>query len=208
MSTAIDLKKHTFASPKFKSVIQEAMRFMKRSPIHPLPPADRFPGAGVYAIYYHGNFDHYRHIVVANQKDASTPIYVGKAVPPGWRVGRARRVGRNIRPLYRRLAEHAGNINEVHNLEAGDFSCRFMILGGTESDLISACEAQRVRQFTPVWNTVVDGFGNHTPGTGRFDQARSEWDVLHAGRPWAARCRGGPPVLGNIVAKIVKHLGG
>lgn len=208
MSTAVDLKKHTFASPKFKSVLQEAMRFMMRSPIHPLPPADRFPGAGVYALYYCGNFDHYNHIVVADQKDANTPIYVGKAVPPGWRVGRAGRVGPNVRPLYARLAEHVRTIDEVENLDARDFCCRFMILGGTESDLISACEAQLIRQFAPVWNTVVDGFGNHTPGKGRFGQARSEWDVLHPGRAWAARCRGVPPLLENIVAKILEHRGG
>ncbi len=170
MPTAIDLKKHTFTSRKFESVIQEAMRFMMASPIHPLPPADRFPGAGVYALYYCGGFEYYRHIAVAYQKDGKTPIYVGKAVPPGWRVGRAGRVGPNVRPLHRRLAEHAGNINEVNNLEASDFSCRFMILGGTESDLISACEAKLIRQFTPLWNTVVDGFGSdncsrHQPTT-------------------------------------------
>ncbi|MCH7885481.1 MAG: Eco29kI family restriction endonuclease, partial [Planctomycetes bacterium] len=76
MSAAVDLKKHTFASPKFKSVIQEAMRFMMRSPIHPLPPADRFPGAGVYALYYNGNFPAYAPI-----KGTETPIYVGKADP-------------------------------------------------------------------------------------------------------------------------------
>ncbi len=160
MSTTVDLKKQTFASPKFKSVIQEAMRFMMRSPIHPLPPADRFPGAGVYALYYCGDFDHYDHIVVADQKDVNTPVYVGKAVPPGWRVGRVGRVGPNVRPLYGRLVEHVGSIDEVENLDASDFCCRFMILGGTESDLISACESQLIRQFATVWNTVVDGFGN------------------------------------------------
>lgn len=208
MSTAVDLKKHTFASRKFKSVIQEAIRFMMRSPIHPLPPTDRFPGAGVYALYYCGNFDQYGHIVGTDQTDANTPIYVGKAVPPGWRIGRIRRVGPSARPLYRRLVEHVGTINEAENLDTNDFCCRFMILGGTESDLISACEAQLIRQFAPVWNTVVDGFGNHTPGKGRFDQARSEWDVLHPGRAWAARCRGVPPLLENIVAKIIEHRGG
>ena len=208
MSAVVDLKKHTFASPKFKSVIQEAMRFMIRSPIHALPPAGSFPGAGVYAIYYCGNFDQYNHIVVADKEDANTPIYVGKAVPPGWRIGRTRRVGHNARPLYRRLAEHARNIDEVENLDASDFCCRFMILGGTESDLISACEAQLIRKFAPVWNTVVDGFGNHTPGKGRFDQARSEWDVLHPGRAWAARRRGVPPLLKDIVAKILEYRGG
>jgi hypothetical protein len=34
---------------------------------------------------------------------------------------------------------------------------------------------------------VVDGFGNHAPGSGRAAQARSPWDELHPGRPWAAR---------------------
>lgn len=121
------------------------MRFMMRSPTHPLPPADRFPGAGVYALYYSGDFDEYRHIVVADQTDANTPIYVGKAVPSGWRIGRTRRVGPNARPLYRRLVEHVRTIDEVENLDARDFCCRFMILGGTESDLISACEAQLIR---------------------------------------------------------------
>lgn len=207
MPTALDLTKHTFSSLKFKSVLQEAMDFMMASPVHALPPAERFPGAGVYALYYCGEFDHYKHIAVADQKHANPPIYVGKAVPPGWRRGRIGRVGPNVQPLYRRLAEHAANIIEVENLDASEFSCRFMILGGPESDLISACEAQLIRDFAPLWNTVVDGFGNHTPGEGRFDQARSEWDVLHPGRGWAARCRGIPPVLENIVAKIDKHRG-
>ena len=80
----VNLKKHTFTSQKFSSVIQEAMRFMTASPVHPLPPADRFPGAGVYAVYYCGDFDHYKHIAVGDQKHANTPIYVGKAVPPGF----------------------------------------------------------------------------------------------------------------------------
>jgi hypothetical protein len=205
---AIDLEKQTFHSHKFESVILEAMRFMMASPVHPLPPAERFPGAGVYAIYYCGGFEHYKHIAGTDQKNANTPIYAGKAVPPGWRQGRAGRIGPNVRPLHGRLAEHAGNINEVDSLDASDFCCRFMILGGTESDLISACEAQLIRQFKPLWNTVVDGFGNHTPGEGRFDQARSEWDVLHPGRGWAARCRGVPPALENVIANIVKHRGG
>ena len=74
MSTAIDLKKHTFTSRKFESVIREAMRFMIASPIHRFPLADRFPGAGVYALYYCGRFEHYRHIAVADQKDAKTPV--------------------------------------------------------------------------------------------------------------------------------------
>ncbi|MCK4849714.1 MAG: Eco29kI family restriction endonuclease [Phycisphaerae bacterium] len=205
----MDTEQHTFQSPKFESVIQETIRFMMASPVHPLPPANRFPGAGVYAIYYVGPFEHYQTITAANRREATTPIYIGKAVPPGWRVGRAAtRATDSVRSLYRRLVEHANNIKAVKNLDVSDFRCRFMILGGIESDLISACEAQLIRRFKPLWNTMVDGFGNHTPGEGRFDQARSEWDVLHPGRAWAARCRGTPPVLEDIVAKIARNPGG
>lgn len=42
-----------------------------------------------------------------------------------------------------------------------------------------------------IWNTTVTGFGNHDPGSGRYNQARSSWDVLHPGRPWADRLRPG-----------------
>ncbi|GAA3304930.1 hypothetical protein GCM10020295_57340 [Streptomyces cinereospinus] len=43
-----------------------------------------------------------------------------------------------------------------------------------------------IRHYRPVWNTVVDGFGNHNPGVGRFDkQARPAWDDLHPGRWWS-----------------------
>jgi len=202
----MDVEKHTFRSAKFESVIHETIRFMMASPVHPLPPADRFPGAGVYALYYVGPLEHYQFITAANRKEATMPIYVGKAVPPGWRVGRVAIGAADAgRPLYRRLVEHANNISAAENLDVSDFRCRFMILGGIESDLISACEAQLIRQLGPLWNTIVDGFGNHTPGKGRFDQARSEWDVLHPGQAWAARCRGIPPVLEHIVAKIVRH---
>ncbi len=206
MTQTFDLKQHIFTSQKFESVIQEAMHFMADSPIHSLPPDDRFPGAGVYALFYCGGFEHYRHVRVTDPKCTATPIYVGKAVPPGWRTGRAPHVGKNNQPLYGRLGEHANNINEVVSLKASDFLCRFMILEGTESDLISACEGQLIRQFLPLWNTVVDGFGNHTPGEGRFNQARSAWDVLHPGRAWADRCRGVPPELESILANIVKHM--
>ena len=71
--------------------------------------------------------------------------------------------------------------------------------------MIAAVEAQLIRKYQPLWNTLVDGFGNHTPGEGRFDQARSEWDVLHPGRAWAAKCRGEPPKLATILTKIEAH---
>jgi hypothetical protein len=46
-------------------------------------------------------------------------------------------------------------------------------------------EALLIGHYRPVWNVVVDGFGNHAPGGGRSRQARSSWDELHPGRKWA-----------------------
>ena len=34
-----------------------------------------------------------------------------------------------------------------------------------------------MKLHSPLWNTTVDGFGNHDPGKGRYEQAISDWDV-------------------------------
>jgi hypothetical protein len=77
-----------------------------------------------------------------------------------------------------------------------------MILTDIESDLVVPVEAELIRRYAPLWNTVIDGFGNHDPGRGRYDQAKSEWDVLHPGRPWAERLRGESPSLVQVMDKI------
>ena len=169
---------HTFRSPKFKSVVKEAVEFLTQTPVHPLPPATDFAGVGVYVLYYLGSFDYYSYIARQNQQDCCQPIYIGKAVPAGWRTARTAYTDQD-KALYQRLQEHARSIASVENLEVHDFRCRFMILNGVETDLISAVESELIRTYTPLWNTVVDGFGNHDPGKGRYNQARSEWDVLH-----------------------------
>jgi len=59
----------------------------------------------------------------------------------------------------------------------------------------------------PLWNTVIDGFGNHDPGAGRYNQAKSAWDVLHPGRPWAERLSGASPHVEDVIAKARRFLG-
>lgn len=55
--------------------------------VQPLPPS-RFIGAGVYALYYIGNFPAYAALTEVNKDDQYLcPIYVGKAVPEGARKG-------------------------------------------------------------------------------------------------------------------------
>ncbi|MFH7468019.1 Eco29kI family restriction endonuclease, partial [Pseudomonas syringae group genomosp. 7] len=48
-------------------------------------------------------------------------------------------------------------------------------------------ESLIISRFTPVWNSLIDGFGNHNPGKGRHAGMRTRWDVLHPGRVWAER---------------------
>ncbi len=196
----IDLRKHTFRSPKFASVVRQAIQFLNGTPLQALPPTNRFEGVLNYALYYVGDFEHYTHIAQANTDTCAQPIYVGKAVPPGWRS--ARTATSDSATLYGRLREHARSIKQGRGLKSDDFRCRFMILDGVETDLVAAVEAQLIRDYSPFWNTVVDGFGNHDPGKGRYNQARSEWDVLHPGRPWAERLTGDSPALQDIITKI------
>jgi len=94
----------------------------------------------------------------------------------------------------------------IHILRIENFRCRLMIL--TQSDLIVPVEAKLIRTHEPLWNTVVDGFGNHDPGAGRINQARSEWDVLHPGRAWAERLTGKPPQLEQVLTNIRAFLTG
>lgn len=157
---------------------------MLARPVEPLPPAP-FVGAGIYAIYYTGNFPLYRPIARKNANKAfGQPIYVGKAVPAGARKGG---FGLGADPglaLYNRLREHADSVNEAKNLELCDFSCRFLAV---DDIWIPLAESLLIERFSPLWNRVLDGFGNHDPGKGRYNQQKSPWDTLHPGRNWADR---------------------
>ena len=57
----------------------------------------------------------------------------------------------------------------MHNLDLKDFHCRFMILENAACDMIGTIEAALIRCYTPVWNSSIDGFGNHDPGKGRYN---------------------------------------
>ncbi len=46
-------------------------------------------------------------------------------------------------------------------------------------------ESLLVEMYCPLWNQKIDGFGNHDPGKGRYNQQRSAWDIIHPGRAWA-----------------------
>jgi len=199
-----DYNLHIFHSPKFRSIVDDAIRFFVGTPVHRLPPPGRFIGSGVYGLYYVGDYELYARIANLNRDAYVQPIYVGKAVPSGWRTARV--IDSETPDLYRRLQEHTRSIQQAANLQIDHFRCRFMILTGVESDLVVPVEAELIRRHKPLWNTVIDGFGNHDPGAGRYNQARSEWDILHPGRPWVERLTGESPRLESVIAKIQQFL--
>jgi hypothetical protein len=202
-SLFFDREQHTFYSPTFQSVVEEVIDFLESSPGYSLPLADRFNGPGVYALYYQGEFGPYAPISHANEDELVEPIYVGKAVPKGRRQGRSR--SSNSAELYERINEHRLSIDKAENLSPEEFSCRFVILEDEMSDTIVTVESALVRKHTPLWNSTIDGFGNHDPGSGRYDQQPSEWDTLHPGRSWVEKLKGDPRDRSDVVSKVESH---
>lgn len=187
MENIFDRSKHVFYSNAFAEIIKDTIRFFNGTPIHKLPPPEKFEGAGVYALYYIGKNKLYLPLYELNRMSFSQPIYIGKAVPKGWRQARKQKAKNE---LFTRLCDHFKSISCARNLKSDDFRCRFMILEEGACDMIGTVEASLIRQYKPVWNCCIDGFGNHTPGKGRFKQAKSDWDVIHPGRHWAEKCTG------------------
>lgn len=163
-----------------------------------LPLAERFAGAGVYALFYGGSLDFYAPV---RSPDSSTPIYVGKAVPPGARKG-GRGRGASAPALYNRIAEHVASIEAVGNLHLREFRCRYLTVVPL---WITMAERFLIEHYQPIWNVCVEGFGLHDPGSGRHAGEISWWDALHPGRPWAARLR---PTRSaeEAISRLERHL--
>jgi len=161
-----------------KNCVQE---LMTRGP-YELALSEPFTGSGVYALFYTGNLSIYRAI---RSPDATWPIYVGKAVPPGARKGAASQNARARGPsksLYKRLREHKKSIEAADDLDSRDFLCRYLVVTPL---WITMAERLLIERFQPAWNVCIEGFGLHHTGKGRYEGQRSWWDVLHPGRAWA-----------------------
>lgn len=186
---------------------------MLATPVHPLGEVAKFAGAGIYAIYYMGDFPAYEPIAMRNRGGLfSAPIYVGKAVPEGSRQGLLVREQDDTVTLQKRLREHAGSIRAVqkHPLAPGeiglkieDFACRYLIV---DDIWIPLGESLLVAKFSPLWNQYLDGFGNHTPGSGREKGVRPRWDTLHPGRAWAAGLPARAEGREDILRDVANHL--
>lgn len=189
---SFDVKKQTLHT---ESVLKPLLEDFKKLPMCRLGDLPPFSGAGVYALYLvEPSGSPYEGMI-----HRDIPIYVGKAVPEGWRQGRA--LEGVTRKLRGRLNEHGKSLDSV-GLKRERFNVRFAVLDGAGLDLISSLESALVREYQPLWNSYVDGFGNHDPGKGRYEQSPSEWDTLHPGRVWADRLTGIAPRLDSILEKI------
>ncbi len=165
-----------------------------------LEDVSAFEGAGIYAIYYNGPFELYQTITFHD--GSGDPIYVGKAVPSGSRKGASLSASRTGRWLFNRISEHRESINAAQNLDVGDFSARYLAV---DDIWIPLGEALLISAYNPVWNRLIDGFGNHDPGAGRYNGLRPLWDVLHPGRPWAEKCKQRSETREEIGRQIIDY---
>ena len=169
----------------------------------PLPP-EPFIGAGVYAIYYTGSYPAYVRLSEVNRnKQFRCPIYVGKAVPAGARKGGLGLEVDHGQALYKRLVEHSESVKSVKNLDIADFYCRFL---SVDDIWIPLAESMLIERFKPVWNRVLDGFGNHDPGKGRYQGMMPQWDCLHPGRAWAERLQPCANTAEQLTERVESYL--
>ena len=161
----------------------------------------------IYCIAKTGLYQRFGNSV--NRTAYNVPIYVGKAVPRGTRQGRAvLDAASREAPLYDRLRQHAKSIAAAKNLSSEDFVCRFVIFEGVVAHLIPAVEAALIDRHKTLWNSVIDGFGNHDPGKGRTAGKVSQWDILHPGRPWVKNLTGSGLALIDIKRRITDYMVG
>jgi hypothetical protein len=182
----------------------------------PLGTLESFAGAGIYALYYTGDFPPYALLAERNSNgNFKQPIYVGKAIPKGGRKGGgAGTAGLKGTSLFERLAKHRASIQQVfdyhsalkppaRNLNPEDFWCRFLVV---EDIWIPLGESLMIAAFNPVWNASVEGFGNNDPGAGRRAGKRPRWDVLHPGRSWATEQADRDESAAQIAEEARQHL--
>jgi hypothetical protein len=161
-------------------------------------------GAGVYALYYTGGFPLYAPISRVNINGGfALPIYVGKAIPKGGRKGGMGSAPSDRKSLSDRLRKHGKSLSECKNLSVGDFYFRSLAV---DDIWIPLGENMLIESYKPIWNRVIDGFGNNKPGSRRELQYKSDWDLIHPGRSTMARLPEKPGQLELAIRRAEKFL--
>ena len=180
--------------------VAEALLAQDERPLATLQP---FSGAGIYALYYRGTFPAYDKLAAINRaQGGQVPIYVGKAIPEGGRKGGGMTSSRATKALFKRLTEHAESIRATELL-IQDFSCRYLVV---DDIWIPLGESLLIARFSPLWNLLIDGFGNHDPGKGRHQGTMPQWDCLHPGRTWAERLQPCVSTAEQLAERVKEYL--
>lgn len=198
------MSKNTSFNPLDKANlgISVAQALLSRVPVA-ISKIEPFQGAGVYALYYTGSFKPYAKLATHNKGGRfSMPIYVGKAENKRRKGNPSASTKSTV--LLRRLLEHGESIKQAKTtLRVDDFHCRYLVV---DDIWVPLGETLLIAKFSPVWNTLIDGFGNHDPGAGRYQGMRPRWDVLHPGRTWASRCQPRQENASQIAAEVEEYL--
>jgi hypothetical protein len=153
-------------------------------------------GAGLYALYYAGDFEPYADVSLAG---CEWPIYLGSALPPGSRTGNVRTVRKS--PILERLERHKASIASTGNLSEDHFHARWFEV---DEPFIILGEILLLRFYRPLWNSTLPGFGAKVVGGRRTGGRVSKWDTLHPGRRGMGTAPGNE--ISRIEAAIEAHL--
>lgn len=188
-------------NPLDKKVLGAAIaEVLLTTPVRSLSEDFQHRGAGIYALYYRGAHAVYAKLSEQNQKKVVWPIYVGQALPSGGRRGLA--VVEDDWRLRQRLRDHRKSIGGT-DLQVEDFCFRALVM---DDAFIRLGETSLIAIYRPVWNSWLDGFGNHAPGGRRSSSKRSRWDTLHGGRAHAVEHENREETRDHIIQEIMGDL--
>ncbi len=83
-----DRSQHVYTSLDFDEIIKDTIRFFNGTPVYPIPVPERFHGKEIDALYCITKSGIYSRFHTINRTAFHIPIYVGKAIPKGWRQAR------------------------------------------------------------------------------------------------------------------------
>ncbi len=183
------MKQPEFFNPLSFTALSESLeRALMRSELYPMTTVqdESFPGYGIYALFYQGDFPAYHRLSEQNRKNpGSWPIYIGVSSPKTqkgtqWKAEDVDNIQTNLKGgLSERVKHHAKSISEATNLDINDFQCKLLTLSFIWAPV---AESAMIAAYEPIWNSYLRGFGNHSQGKGRDNGKQTLWDTLHPGR--------------------------
>lgn len=149
------LEDHIYHNEAFAELCKDAVRAFNGTPICELPPP-RFSGSGVYAIYCTaktGLYERYGNKV--NRMGYNVPIYVGKAVPQGWRQSRT--AGIDKLPMDEQIKFWLDLIKSSIGIRKADFQMRAHCWNVADGGLTHGIHQLMQNTYRPLWNKVFRG---------------------------------------------------